>query len=467
MTTNILLLRSSVAQKRPSPASLLDGQMALNLNVSEPGAYFRLTDGSLTKIGPVAITSSGNPPNSAAAGPTGNVAGETWLDGRLSYTSPVLKVFNGTQWVTSSGFSVDNVTGNYSLAKSLTVTSLIANGTGPNAFVRLPNGPLADEAAIAAAPGMVRFDTTTGQFRGYDGVTWSDLGSGSIGGNLNVGGDAVVGGNLTVDGNTILGNDCGTDTLTVNSQTALNCNTTVGLSSTNNLDINSLSDFRSNVRVSSQANLRFHSGTATTSNWVGFRAPGSVPSSTLWTLPAADGSTGQVLSTNGTGTLGWITPSGGGGGSSVTVGDSAPVSPAPANGDLWYNSLQGRLFVYYTDPNTNQWVDASPTSAVPSSSIQDGAVTTPKLADLAVTTQKIANNSVTIAKFSFNNDLLPTADNSYDIGSPTARIANIYTGDLHLANERGDWTVIEEEDYLSLRNNKIGKTFKIVMEAVN
>jgi hypothetical protein len=59
---------------------------------------------------------------------------------------------------------------------------------------------------------------------------------------------------------------------------------------------------------------------------------------------------------------------------------------------------------------------------------------------------------------------LPLTDNTYDLGSASKRYANIYTGDLHLQNERGNWTVIEEENYLVLRNNKSGKRFKIMME---
>ena len=42
----------------------------------------------------------------------------------------------------------------------------------------------------------------------------------------------------------------------------------------------------------------------------------------------------------------------------ITTGDTAP-DPA-ADGDLWYNSDDGRLYVYYTDVNSSQWVDASP-----------------------------------------------------------------------------------------------------------
>lgn len=69
-------------------------------------------------------------------------------------------------------------------------------------------------------------------------------------------------------------------------------------------------------------------------------------------------------------------------------------------------------------------------------------------------------------QYDFAGDLLPDADDTRDLGSPSLRWANIYTGDLHLANDRGDWTMIEESDYLSLRNNKTGKTFKLVMEEV-
>jgi len=43
---------------------------------------------------------------------------------------------------------------------------------------------------------------------------------------------------------------------------------------------------------------------------------------------------------------------------------------------------------------------------------------------------------------------------------------DIYAGDLHLKNERGNWTMIEEDDYLTIRNNKTGKMFKLSMEEI-
>ena len=62
--------------------------------------------------------------------------------------------------------------------------------------------------------------------------------------------------------------------------------------------------------------------------------------------------------------------------------------------------------------------------------------------------------------------ITPTTDNDLSLGSATHRFANIYTNDLHLANERGDWTIIEEEEYLSIRNNKSGKLFKFVLQEI-
>lgn len=64
---------------------------------------------------------------------------------------------------------------------------------------------------------------------------------------------------------------------------------------------------------------------------------------------------------------------------------------------------------------------------------------------------------------SVTGSILPGQDVTYALGSETKRWQHIYTGDLHLKNERGDWTIIEEEDCLTMRNNKTGKRYKINM----
>ena len=65
-----------------------------------------------------------------------------------------------------------------------------------------------------------------------------------------------------------------------------------------------------------------------------------------------------VTVSSGIGTIFIEGGEGGGGGASVTTSDTAPNDPA--DGDLWYDSVGGRLYVYYEDPNSSQWVDAAP-----------------------------------------------------------------------------------------------------------
>jgi hypothetical protein len=62
--------------------------------------------------------------------------------------------------------------------------------------------------------------------------------------------------------------------------------------------------------------------------------------------------------------------------------------------------------------------------------------------------------------------LFPSSDRGASLGSPSNRWDNVYTGDLHLRNERGNWTIIEEEEYLSITNNISGKRYKFVLEEI-
>ena len=58
-------------------------------------------------------------------------------------------------------------------------------------------------------------------------------------------------------------------------------------------------------------------------------------------------------------------------------------------------------------------------------------------------------------------NVLPLVDNVYDLGSNAYRWANLYTGDLHLKNDRGDWTIYEEREMLVVVNNITGKKYKM------
>jgi hypothetical protein len=59
------------------------------------------------------------------------------------------------------------------------------------------------------------------------------------------------------------------------------------------------------------AEIRWFEDSDNGSNYVSFKAPATIATNVAWTLPAADGTTGQVLQTDGSGTLSWATSSGG------------------------------------------------------------------------------------------------------------------------------------------------------------
>lgn len=69
-----------------------------------------------------------------------------------------------------------------------------------------------------------------------------------------------------------------------------------------------------------------------------------------------NGTATQYLRSDGDGTFTWDTPAGGG--ASVTVATSPPGSPT--EGDLYWDEDNGRMYIYYTDADSSQWVDSSP-----------------------------------------------------------------------------------------------------------
>ena len=72
--------------------------------------------------------------------------------------------------------------------------------------------------------------------------------------------------------------------------------------------------------------------------------------------------------------------------------------------------------------------------------------------------------------------LIPSADATHDLGSPTNRWNNLYTADIELSNEGssnevdgswGKWTIQEGEDDLFLINRRTGKKYKFLLESCN
>ena len=61
-----------------------------------------------------------------------------------------------------------------------------------------------------------------------------------------------------------------------------------------------------------------------------------------------------------------------GAGSSVSIGVSPPTSPTPVQGDMWWDSDDADLHVYYNDGNSAQWVSVTSSAALKGEKGQKG-----------------------------------------------------------------------------------------------
>jgi len=88
-----------------------------------------------------------------------------------------------------------------------------------------------------------------------------------------------------------------------------------GLSTTATGTVLTLSDSAStstvNLIIDNQKEIRFRETTANGTNYVALKAPASLSADLTFTLPTADGTNGQVLTTNGSGVLSFATPASG------------------------------------------------------------------------------------------------------------------------------------------------------------
>ena len=97
-------------------------------------------------------------------------------------------------------------------------------------------------------------------------------------------------------------------------------------------------------------------------------------------------------------------------------------------------------------------------------------------ADLGGDVQTFSTAGVERIRITKDGQVIPGADNAYNLGSSTKRWANIYSADLQLSNvgsggnevdgTEGKWTLQEAEDTVYMINRINGKRYKIKMEEV-
>ena len=92
-------LRSPVLERRPLPADVQDGEIAINSHTESVGLFVRDTLGKIRKVGPAHIGTTPPTPNNY----TELSGGELWID--TSAPEPVVKFYDEqlSIWVSSSG----------------------------------------------------------------------------------------------------------------------------------------------------------------------------------------------------------------------------------------------------------------------------------------------------------------------------------------------------------------------------
>jgi len=226
---------------------------------------------------------------------TGNITG-----GNLSGTSIVGTLTTAAQ---------TNITSVGTLT-ALAVTGNITSGnlSGTSIVGTLTTAAQTNITSVGTLTGLTLSGTLNGTT--VQAVTVGASGNTTVNA-LTVNGSATVGTTLGVVGNVIAGN----------------------LSTAGNVNSNSF--FTGN-----QGAVAFKDSDG--SNYVGFKAPSGVANNLIWTLPSGDGTSGQVLGTDGTGILSWTTGGGGGGGTGGYNNSTLTSFPGSA-GNVFYGN--GETFV--------------------------------------------------------------------------------------------------------------------------
>jgi len=134
----------------------------------------------------------------------------------------------------------------------------------------------------------------------------------------------MLGGNLNLAGFSI--------------QNSLNQNTNITASGSGNIVLTpgDTGIVRADKSIQVQASGEIRLADSDSSNYVGFKSPATVSTNRIWTLPAADGTNGQMLSTNGSGTLAWATA--GGGGTSEAYFTTTTITSLPGSFGTFQNN---------------------------------------------------------------------------------------------------------------------------------
>jgi hypothetical protein len=221
-----------------------------------------------------------NTSQSGTSRPSGAVAGTIWLDTTGTPTSNTLKFFDGTDDISLATINYTANTVDW-LDSSVTITGLSTTATGT--VLTLSDSSLTSSVnLILQNQKEIRFSETTANGTNYVGFKApASLSADKIW--ILPSADGTAGQFLKTDG----AGNLSFDSLSFSTPLAVIGNATSG------------------------SEIRLPEDTDNGSNYVAIKAPDTLASNLTLTLPSADGTSGQVLQTNGSGVLSFASSGGG------------------------------------------------------------------------------------------------------------------------------------------------------------
>jgi hypothetical protein len=256
----------------------------------------------------------------------------------------------------------------------------------------------------------------------------------------------TISGTLSVTGNANVGN--------LGSPTVVNGNSNVTVTANGNITFTSTSNSTmvvtsTGANIAGTANITGAANIGSTLGVTGNANVGNLGTAGL--IVATGNITGGNLGTTGTANVGTLVSYTG---ASISGDFSSNYLSAPASQDA------GRIFSI-----SNRTYLAGASYGAADTRVIDFGIGPANVAYLRATGSN--GFSLTVSSLSVSGNILPSANITYNLGSTTARWANVYVGDLSLSNGIGDWTIVEGEDDLFIYNNKKDKVYKFNLTEVD
>ena len=154
-----------------------------------------------------------------------------------------------------------------------------------------------------------------------------------------------------------------------------------------------------------------------------------------------------------------------------TVGAFAVTfKTSSGTGITWSTTDKGKKILYSDGTNILEGITS--TGNITTGDITAGNVTAGNVTAGNISVGTIASGAITAT-----GNIIPGADDTYDLGTSTAVWQNLYTGDLHLSNQnknqgnivdgtKGNWTLQEGKNDVFMINNISGEKFKINLSKI-